>query len=48
MIDCNEAVQQLWGYLESELDVDTKGKVEEHLSFCRTCCGEIEFVEERV
>lgn len=21
-------------------------KVDEHLSFCRTCCGEVEFAEE--
>ena len=46
MIDCNEAVRQLWDYLENELDADDKGNVEEHLSFCRTCCGEVEFVTE--
>lgn len=46
MIDCNEAVRQLWDYIENQLDADNKVKVDEHLSFCRTCCGEVEFAEE--
>jgi anti-sigma factor (TIGR02949 family) len=46
MIDCNEAVRQLWEYLENELEVEDKNNMDEHLSFCRTCCGEVEFAEE--
>ena len=46
MISCAEAVRQLWDYLENDLEQDERAKVEDHLSFCRTCCGEVEFAEE--
>ena len=46
MIDCTTAVTQLWDFVERELDASDKAKVEEHLAFCRRCCGEVEFVEE--
>lgn len=46
MIDCTTAVNQLWDFVERELEVEDKAKVEEHLAFCRRCCGEVEFVEE--
>lgn len=46
MIACAEAVRQLWEYLEEDLEADDKEKVEEHLAFCRRCCGELEFAEE--
>jgi mycothiol system anti-sigma-R factor len=46
MITCAEAVKQLWEYLDGELPVETRAAVEEHLSFCRRCCGEAEFAEE--
>ena len=46
MISCAEAVRQLWEYLDRELDPADRERVEQHLAFCRTCCGELEFAEE--
>ena len=42
-IPCEEAVRQLWEYLDGTAPEPTD--VEEHLAFCRRCCGELEFVE---
>ncbi|MFP5298307.1 MAG: zf-HC2 domain-containing protein [Actinomycetota bacterium] len=46
MIDCNQAVRQLWGFLEGELDDKDRHAVEEHLDLCKRCCGEAEFASE--
>lgn len=46
MIDCNEAVRQLWAYLEREVDPVERTRIEEHLVVCRRCCGEMEFADE--
>lgn len=46
MIPCADAVRQLWEYLEQELTPENREQVEEHLAFCRRCCGELEFAEE--
>lgn len=46
MISCSEAVEQLWQYLEQELEAAQRADVERHLAFCRRCCGELEFAEE--
>jgi|FLYL01.1.fsa_nt_gi anti-sigma factor RsiW len=46
MMRCSDAVQRLWQYLEDELSVSDRALVEEHLAFCRRCCGEVEFAEE--
>ena len=46
MIACSEAVEQLWHYLEHELAEERRAEIEEHLAFCRRCCGELEFAEE--
>ena len=46
MIACAEAVKQLWDYLDQSLALDDRERVQEHLAFCRTCCGELEFAEE--
>ncbi|MFP4635446.1 MAG: anti-sigma factor family protein [Nitriliruptoraceae bacterium] len=46
MISCAQAVQQLWEYLEDEVSSRDRQAVEEHLAFCRRCCGEVEFAEE--
>jgi mycothiol system anti-sigma-R factor len=46
MITCAEAVRQLWDYLDGVVDESQREAIEEHLSFCRRCCGEVEFAEE--
>lgn len=46
MITCAEAVERLWAYLDGALTADDKAALEEHLGFCRVCCGEVEFAEE--
>jgi mycothiol system anti-sigma-R factor len=43
MISCAEAVERLWAYLDGALTSDEKAALEEHLGFCRVCCGEVEF-----
>ena len=46
MITCAEALRQLWEYLDGVVDESQRELIEEHLSFCRRCCGEVEFAEE--
>lgn len=46
MITCSEAVKQLWEYLDGSVNVAARERIEEHLSVCRKCCGEVEFAEE--
>lgn len=46
MITCSEAVRQLWDYLDGVVDDSQRQLLEEHLAFCRRCCGELEFAEE--
>lgn len=43
MISCADAVRRLWEYLHNDLDAVDRGSVEDHLAFCRRCCGELEF-----
>jgi mycothiol system anti-sigma-R factor len=45
-IPCSEAVRQLWDYLDRAIAPEDQEKVEHHLSFCRRCCGELEFAQE--
>jgi anti-sigma factor (TIGR02949 family) len=45
-IRCAEAVRRLWDYLDHYLLPEDSEKVEQHLSFCRRCCGELEFAKE--
>jgi anti-sigma factor (TIGR02949 family) len=45
-ISCSEAMRQLWDYLDRTVSPEDQEKVEQHLSFCRTCCGELEFAKE--
>ena len=45
-IPCSEAVRQLWDYLDDAIAPEDQEKVEHHLSFCRRCCGELEFAKE--
>ena len=46
MITCSEAVRQLWDYLDGVVEESERALVEEHLAFCRRCCGELEFAQE--
>jgi mycothiol system anti-sigma-R factor len=46
VITCAEAVRQLWDYLDGNVEEAQRELVEEHLAFCRRCCGELEFAEE--
>jgi anti-sigma factor (TIGR02949 family) len=46
MISCSEAVRQLWDYLDGVVEGPDKQRIEEHLSACRRCCGEVEFAQE--
>ena len=42
-IDCTIAIEQLYAYLDGELDsVDDKVKFEQHLEHCRSCFTRIE------
>lgn len=43
---CREAVRRLWDYLDRGLERDHEQHLEQHLAFCRRCCGELEFVRE--
>jgi mycothiol system anti-sigma-R factor len=45
-IPCSDAVRQLWEYLDRSIAPEDQEKVEHHLSFCRRCCGELEFAKE--
>jgi anti-sigma factor (TIGR02949 family) len=46
VIPCSEAVRQLWDYLDQAVSPEDHEKVEQHLSFCRSCCGELEFANQ--
>jgi anti-sigma factor (TIGR02949 family) len=46
LIPCSQAVVQLWDYLDNAISPEDHEKVEKHLSFCRKCCGELEFAKE--
>ena len=46
VIPCSEAVRQLWDYLDHAVSPEDHERVEQHLSFCRQCCGELEFAEQ--
>jgi anti-sigma factor (TIGR02949 family) len=43
MIDCREAVQRMWAYLDHELAAKPVSEFEAHLETCQRCCGELEF-----
>jgi anti-sigma factor (TIGR02949 family) len=43
VISCGAAVEQLWAFLDHELDDREQRAVAPHLAFSRRCCGEMEF-----
>jgi len=46
MIDCHEAMRQLWEYLDDTIGSTDRSLIDEHLARCRRCCGELEFAVE--
>jgi anti-sigma factor (TIGR02949 family) len=46
MIDCAEAMRQLWEYLDGTVCTADREQVDAHLARCRRCCGELEFAVE--
>jgi hypothetical protein len=46
MISCSEAVKQLWEYLGGTVEEADRALLEEHMSRCWRCCGELEFAGE--
>ena len=42
-IDCKMAVQQLWDYLDEELDDRRMAEVRQHLESCRNCLPHADF-----
>ncbi|MFD2093158.1 zf-HC2 domain-containing protein [Blastococcus deserti] len=46
MIDCAQTVRQLWEYLDDLVGEPDRELIEDHLSRCLRCCGELEFVAE--
>ena len=45
LITCSAAVEQLWAFLDHELDDHDHQAVEQHLALCVRCCGELEFAK---
>jgi mycothiol system anti-sigma-R factor len=46
VINCKEAVEQLWSYLDRNLGHVEEQELEAHLGLCRHCCGELEFARQ--
>jgi anti-sigma factor (TIGR02949 family) len=46
MITCDDAVRRLWELVDGSVGAADRKAVEEHLRFCRSCCGEAEFAGE--
>ena len=42
-IDCEQALSQLYEYLDRELDHHDHDAMEHHLSICKSCFSRIEF-----
>lgn len=45
-VDCNEAVRQLYDYLDGELTDERRHEITDHLDYCRPCSGAAEFEAE--
>jgi anti-sigma factor (TIGR02949 family) len=43
MITCREAVEQLWAYIDGELENTDVNSVEEHLEACKGCYPHYDF-----
>jgi anti-sigma factor (TIGR02949 family) len=45
LIPCDEAMRQLWEYVESAVSPADHARITDHLATCRRCCGELEFIK---
>ncbi len=45
LIPCDQAVRQLWAYVEASVPPVDHAKITEHLAIFQRCCGELEFVK---
>ena len=45
-VDCDEAVHQLYHFLDGELTEERRVRIAEHLVYCATCGGAVEFEAE--
>jgi mycothiol system anti-sigma-R factor len=45
-MNCNEAVHQLYHFLDGELTEDRRVLIAEHLTYCAPCGGAVEFEAE--
>jgi Putative zinc-finger len=46
LIPCDQAVRQLWEYVEISVPPVDHAKITDHLATCQRCCGELEFVKQ--
>lgn len=44
-LTCEEVIEHIFDYLDSELDQDTRDRIERHLETCRDCFSRAEFEE---
>jgi anti-sigma factor (TIGR02949 family) len=42
-IRCEEVVRNLLAFLDGEIDEDRRGRIEQHLHECRSCCSRADF-----
>jgi mycothiol system anti-sigma-R factor len=42
-MNCLQAIEQLWQYLDHELDGESSSQLESHLRQCRECFSKAEF-----
>jgi mycothiol system anti-sigma-R factor len=42
-MNCREAVEKLWQYLDRELDGESSTQLQDHLQECRECFSKAEF-----
>jgi len=45
-VDCDEAVRQLYHYLDGELTDERRHEIADHLDYCSPCSGAAEFEAE--
>jgi mycothiol system anti-sigma-R factor len=45
-VDCDEAVHQLYHYLDGELTDERREQIADHLNYCGPCGGAVEFEAE--